>query len=90
VRLLHEFCGKSGEFDPDGLLDSQFPGDPVAFCRSQGNTGLALLTRHFGIQGYATAVHTACASGGQALGTALKVMRRGGQTSCWPEVTIRC
>src|SRR5206468_9076712 len=32
---------------------------------------------HFGIRGYATAVHTACASGGQALGTALKVMRRG-------------
>jgi 3-oxoacyl-[acyl-carrier-protein] synthase II len=36
-----------------------------------------LLTRHFGIRGYATAVHTACASGGQALGTALKAMRRG-------------
>jgi 3-oxoacyl-(acyl-carrier-protein) synthase len=49
----------------------------VAFCRSQTNAGLALLTRNFGIRGYATAVHTACASGGQAVGTALKVMRRG-------------
>jgi 3-oxoacyl-[acyl-carrier-protein] synthase II len=77
VRTLHDFCGKNGEFEPDGLLDSQFPADPVGFCRSQANTGLALLTRHFGIQGYATAVHTACASGGQALGTALRVMRRG-------------
>jgi 3-oxoacyl-(acyl-carrier-protein) synthase len=48
----------------------------VRFCRSQTNAGLALLTRHFGIRGYATAVHTACASGGQAVGTALKVMRR--------------
>ena len=33
--------------------------------------------QHFGIRGHSTAVHTACASGGQALGTALKVMRRG-------------
>jgi len=74
---LHAHCGKGGEFDPQGLLDERFPADPVAFCRSQTNAGLALLTRHFGIEGYATAVHTACASGGQALGTALKVMRRG-------------
>ena len=77
VQLLHAHCGQQGEFNPDGLLDSDYPADPVAFCRSQTNTGLALLTRQFGIQGYATAVHTACASGGQALGTALKVMRRG-------------
>jgi 3-oxoacyl-(acyl-carrier-protein) synthase len=59
------------------MLGEDFQGDPVSFCRSQTNTGLALLTRHFGIRGYATSVHTACASGGQALGTALKVMRRG-------------
>src|SRR5262249_53659336 len=59
------------------LLAERFPADPIAFCRSQTNTGLALLTRHFGIRGYATSVHTACASGGQALGTALKVLRRG-------------
>jgi hypothetical protein len=39
--------------------------------------GLSLLTRRFGIRGYASAVHTACASGGQALGTALKLIRRG-------------
>jgi 3-oxoacyl-(acyl-carrier-protein) synthase len=77
VETLHAYCGKNGGFDPAGLLDNQFPADPVGFCRSQANTGLALLTRHFGIQGYATAVHTACASGGQALGTALKVIRRG-------------
>jgi 3-oxoacyl-(acyl-carrier-protein) synthase len=59
------------------LLQDEFPADPVGFCRSQTNAGLALLTRHFGICGYATCVHTACASGGQALGTALKAMRRG-------------
>jgi 3-oxoacyl-[acyl-carrier-protein] synthase II len=77
LETVHSFCGTNGEFNADGLLDRRFPADPIAFCRSQTNTGLALLTRHFGIRGYATAVHTACASGGQALGTALKVMRRG-------------
>jgi 3-oxoacyl-(acyl-carrier-protein) synthase len=77
LQTLHSFCGAEGEFHPEGLLNGEFPADPVAFCRSQTNAGLALLTRHFDIQGYATAVHTACASGGQAIGTALKAMRRG-------------
>jgi 3-oxoacyl-[acyl-carrier-protein] synthase II len=77
LKTVHSLCAADGEFKPDGLLDRNFPADPIAFCRSQTNSGLALLTRHFGIRGYATAVHTACASGGQALGTALKAMRRG-------------
>jgi 3-oxoacyl-(acyl-carrier-protein) synthase len=77
LETVHAFCGKDGDFHPNGLLDDRFPADPVAFCRSQTNSGLALLTRQFGIRGYATSVHTACASGGQALGTALKIMRRG-------------
>jgi len=47
------------------------------FCRSQSTAGAALLTRRFGIRGYTTSVHTACASGGQAIGTALKLIRRG-------------
>lgn len=76
LQRVHAFCGADGGFAPDGLLETGFPADPVGFCRSQTNAGLALLTRHFGIRGYATAVHTACASGGQAIGTALKVMRR--------------
>jgi 3-oxoacyl-(acyl-carrier-protein) synthase len=77
LEHVHDYCDRDGEFNPDGLLHPEFPADPIAFCRSQTNAGLALLTRHFGMSGYATAVHTACASGGQALGTALKVMRRG-------------
>jgi 3-oxoacyl-(acyl-carrier-protein) synthase len=76
TQTVHAFAGADGEFHPDGLLDNNFPLDAVGFCRSQTNAGLALLTRHFGIRGYSTAVHTACASGGQAVGTALKVMRR--------------
>jgi 3-oxoacyl-(acyl-carrier-protein) synthase len=77
LQTVHRLCAEDGEFNPAGLLNGDFPVDPIAFCRSQSNTGLALLTRHFGICGYATSVHTACASGGQALGTALKVLRRG-------------
>ena len=49
----------------------------MVFCRSQATAGIALLTRRYGIHGYATSVHTACASGGQALGTAMKLIRRG-------------
>ena len=78
LEIIHRHCANAeGDSQPDGLLDANFPTDPVAFCRSQTNAGLSLLTQHFGIRGYATAVHTACASGGQALGTALKVLRRG-------------
>jgi beta-ketoacyl-acyl-carrier-protein synthase II len=75
LQTVHDCCAGDGNFNPEKVL--QFPADPVRFCRSQTNSGLALLTRHFDIRGYATSVHTACASGGQALGTALKVMRRG-------------
>lgn len=47
------------------------------FGKTTSNSGLALLIQQFGIQGYASSVHTACASGGQALGLAMQVIRRG-------------
>lgn len=78
LENIHRFCASSdGELQTDGFVDPRFSADPVSFCRTQPNAGLALLVQQFGIHGYTTAVHTACASGGQALGTALKVMRRG-------------
>jgi beta-ketoacyl-acyl-carrier-protein synthase II len=77
LKNVQLFCAPDGEFNSDGLINPEFPADPISFCRSQTNAPLALLTQHFGIRGYATAVHTACASGGQAIGTALKAMRRG-------------
>lgn len=49
----------------------------VDFGKTTSNSGLSLLIQQFGIQGYATSVHTACASGGQALGLAMQVIRRG-------------
>ncbi len=77
LQAVHEYCGADGEFHPDLLFNSGYIADPLAFCRSQPNACLAMLTKRFGIRGYCTSVHTACASGGQAIGTALKVMRRG-------------
>lgn len=49
----------------------------VDFGKTTSNTGLSLLIQQFGIEGYASSVHTACASGGQALGLAMNVIRRG-------------
>ena len=66
-----------GELHSDLLLTDDRANDPLAFCRSNCAAGLSLITRRHGIRGYASAVHTACASGGQALGPALKLIRRG-------------
>jgi 3-oxoacyl-[acyl-carrier-protein] synthase-1/3-oxoacyl-[acyl-carrier-protein] synthase II len=49
----------------------------VDFGKTTSNSGLSMLIQHFGITGYASSVHTACASGGQALGLAMQVIRRG-------------
>ena len=70
-------------FAPDGVLREEELAEreeklnPLHFCRSQPNAGLSLLLRQFGIRGYSSSVHTACASGGQAIGTGLKLIRRG-------------
>ena len=49
----------------------------VDFGKTTSNSALSLLIQQFGIEGYASSVHTACASGGQALGLAMQVIRRG-------------
>ncbi len=74
---VQEHSAADGELHPDRLLDDPKAIDPLVFCRSQSTAGVALLTRRFGIRGYASSVHTACASGGQAIGTGLKLIRRG-------------
>jgi 3-oxoacyl-[acyl-carrier-protein] synthase II len=75
---LHREFAAEGELDVKQLLTAgRTAVDPLVFCRSQPNAGLSLLLRRFGIRGYASSVHTACSSGGQALGTALKLIRRG-------------
>ncbi len=68
----------AGELEP-ALLPRAMgsAADPLVFCRSVANAGASLLMRVFGMRGYSSSVHTACASGGQAVGTALKLIRRG-------------
>jgi len=74
----HRRFAVDGHIAPERFgIDGIAGADPLVFCRSQANNGLSLLLQHFGIRGYATAVHTACASGGQAVGTAVKLIRRG-------------
>jgi beta-ketoacyl-acyl-carrier-protein synthase II len=77
LEAVHDHSAPAGELEPSRLLDDPVAADPLVFCRSQSTAGVALLTRRFGIRGYSTSVHTACASGGQAIGTALKLIRRG-------------
>ncbi len=77
LLAVHGHSAANGELDAARLLGDASANDPLVFCRSQSTTGLSLLTRRYGIRGYATSVHTACASGGQAVGTALKLIRRG-------------
>ena len=78
LESIHADAVSDGELDTTRLLDAPTAHDPMAFCRSQCTAGMALLMRRFGIRGYGASVHTACASGGQAVGTAMKLIRRGG------------
>lgn len=50
---------------------------PREFARHRAVAGQALLHERFGIRGYSANLHTACASGGQALGLAMRVVRSG-------------
>jgi 3-oxoacyl-[acyl-carrier-protein] synthase II len=75
---FHRAFAADGELSETRLFEAGTAGaDPLAFCRSQVNAGLSLLLQRFGIRGYASSVHTACASGGQAVGMGMKLIRRG-------------
>ena len=74
---VHAHSAATGVLDAQQLVDDPSANDPMVFCRSQSSAGLSTLARRFGIHGYASSVHTACASGGQAVGTAMKLIRRG-------------
>lgn len=72
------------EFAVDGQIDlarlgaegARFISSPE-FARHQAVAGQALLHKRYGIRGYSANLHTACASGGQALGLAMRVVRSG-------------
>lgn len=80
-EYLHRFqqhCAIDGEVDWN-LLQAKVNSfyQLSDFGKTLSNSGLSLLIQQYGIRGYATAVHTACASGGQALGLAMQAIRRG-------------
>lgn len=77
LASLQSEAAPDGELDTGRMLHESSANDPMAFCRSQSTAGVALLMRRFGIAGVASSVHTACASGGQAIGTAMRAIRRG-------------
>jgi beta-ketoacyl-acyl-carrier-protein synthase II len=77
LAAVQRHSATDGDLHAEALLSDDVAADPMVFCRSQSTAGVSILTRRFGIRGYSTSVHTACASGGQAIGTALKLIRRG-------------
>jgi 3-oxoacyl-[acyl-carrier-protein] synthase II len=74
---LQRDAAPNGKMDTNLLLNSTIAKNPIAFCRDQTTQGLSLLIKRYSIRGYTTSVHTACASGGQAIGMGLKLIRRG-------------
>lgn len=78
LNRFQKACAQTGTPDWSQLPDSpQKFHSLVDFGKTTSNSGLSLLIQQFGIEGYASSVHTACASGGQALGLAMQVIRRG-------------
>jgi len=77
LAAVQRACAPDGQLSVPRLFADDAAADPMAFCRSQTSAGLGVLLRRFGIRGYASTVHTACASGGQAVGLAMKLIRRG-------------
>ena len=77
-KRFQQVAAPAGNLDWQALQNqsSQFF-NLADFGQTTSNSGLSLLIQEFGIEGYATSVHTACASSGQALGLAIQVIRRG-------------
>lgn len=75
---FQQTCAQEGAIDWSELKQKERDFYRLSdFAKPLANSGLSSLIQQFGIEGYATAVHTACASSGQALGLAMQVIRRG-------------
>lgn len=78
LQRFQQACAPDGDINWDLLQKNKKEFYRLTdFGKTTSNSGLSLLIQQFGITGYATSVHTACASGGQALGLAMQVIRRG-------------
>lgn len=78
LQRFQQTCAEDGEIDWEKLqAHTRDFYRLVDFGKTTSNSGLSLLIQNYGVTGYASSVHTACASGGQALGLAMQVIRRG-------------
>jgi 3-oxoacyl-[acyl-carrier-protein] synthase II len=78
LQRFQQICAEEGTVDWNRLQNHARDFYKLNdFGKTTSNSGLSLLIQQFGITGYASSVHTACASGGQALGLAMQVIRRG-------------
>jgi len=78
LKQFQRVCAPSGVVDWSQLALQASAFNPIVeLGKTQSNSGLSLLIQEFGLRGYANSVHTACASGGQALGLAMQVIQRG-------------
>lgn len=75
---FHERFASQGELDVNqfGKIGMAYS-PPSEYGKVQSNTAAGLLAFQHEISGYLMSVHTACASGGQALGLGLQAIRRG-------------
>lgn len=75
---FHEEFAASGEVDMKKLgATDHMPIPASEFGKMQTNAGIGLIASQHNIRGYTTSIHTACASGGQALGLGMQAIRRG-------------
>ena len=78
LQRFQQAAAAQGEIDWAALQSAkQDFYQPQDFIKTTSNSCLSALIQMFGAKGYATAVHTACASSGQALGLALQAIQRG-------------
>lgn len=78
LQRFQQTCAPEGDINWDLLQEKKSEFYRLTdFGKTTSNSGLSLLIQQFGMRGYASSVHTACASGGQALGLAMQVIRRG-------------
>lgn len=77
-QRFHEQFASEGHVDHDRIAAKGEEFFTVTdFSKTRVNSGLSVLLQQHGIEGFSTSVHTACASSGQALGLALRAIRRG-------------
>lgn len=77
-QRFQQTCAEEGQIDWSQLASKARDYYRLSdFVKPVANAGLSALIQQFDLQGYATSVHTACASSGQALGLAMRVIRRG-------------